>query len=95
MSSVQIDGGSNLSIKIHWSQRVVYCNGQFSLNVPFTFPDFVTPAGKKIPKREKIQMNIDAVAGSELLCKSISHPLKVHILLDLFIFNGTIPPVEI
>ncbi|RDX69847.1 Inter alpha-trypsin inhibitor, heavy chain 4 [Mucuna pruriens] len=72
----QIDGGSNLSIKVRWSQKIVYSNGQFSLNVPFTFPDFVNPAGKKISKREKIQINLDAVAGGELLCKTISHPLK-------------------
>lgn len=83
----QIDGGSNLSIKIHWSQKVVYCNGEFSLDVPFTFPDFVTPAGKRMSKREKIQLNVDAIAGSELLCKTISHPLKVHICSDFHIWD--------
>ncbi|KAK7265454.1 hypothetical protein RJT34_33074 [Clitoria ternatea] len=76
MTIPQIDGGSNLSIKIRWSQKLGCFNGQFSLNVPFTFPDFVNPASKKIPKREKIQMNVDSVAGRELLCKTISHPLK-------------------
>ncbi|CAJ1940539.1 unnamed protein product [Sphenostylis stenocarpa] len=72
----QIDGGSNLSIKVRWSQKIVYSNGQFSLNVPFNFPDFVNPAGKKIPKREKIRINLDTVTGGELLCKTISHPMK-------------------
>ncbi|XP_027329902.1 inter-alpha-trypsin inhibitor heavy chain H3 isoform X1 [Abrus precatorius] len=72
----QIDGGSNLSIKVCWSQKIVYSNGQFSLNVPFTFPDFVNPAAKKIPKREKIKINVGAVAGSEILCKTVSHPMK-------------------
>ncbi|KAJ1418805.1 von Willebrand factor, type A, partial [Sesbania bispinosa] len=72
----QIDGGSNLSIKIHWYQKLEYCNGQYSLNVPFSFPDFVNPAAKRMSKKEKIQVNVDAVAGSELLCKTISHPLK-------------------
>ncbi|TKY54408.1 Inter alpha-trypsin inhibitor, heavy chain 4 [Spatholobus suberectus] len=72
----QIDGGSKLSIRVRWSQKIVYSNGQFSLNVPFAFPDFVNPAGKKISKREKIQINVDAVTGGELLCKTISHPLK-------------------
>ncbi|KAL2960622.1 hypothetical protein AAZX31_17G046900 [Glycine max] len=72
----QIDGGSNLSIKVRWSQKIVFSKGQFSLNVPFTFPDFVNPAGKKISKREKIQINVDAVTGGELLCKTLSHPLK-------------------
>ncbi|KHN07890.1 von Willebrand factor A domain-containing protein [Glycine soja] len=72
----QVDGGSNLSIKVRWSQKIVYSKGQFSLNVPFTFPDFVNPAGKRISKREKIQINVDAVTGVELLCRTISHPLK-------------------
>ncbi|XP_057420076.1 uncharacterized protein LOC130714201 isoform X2 [Lotus japonicus] len=72
----QIDGGTNLSIKIQWSQKIVNCNGELTLNVPFTFPEFVTPAGKKMSKKEKIQINVEAVAGSELLCRTMSHPLK-------------------
>ncbi|KAJ7956002.1 inter-alpha-trypsin inhibitor heavy chain-related [Quillaja saponaria] len=72
----EIDGGSNLSVKISWYQKLLYSNGQFSLNVPFTFPEFVTPAGKKILKKEKIQVNVNAGEGTELLCKTISHPLK-------------------
>ncbi|KAJ7979225.1 inter-alpha-trypsin inhibitor heavy chain-related [Quillaja saponaria] len=76
LSIPQIDGGSNLSIKISWSQKILYSNGQFSLNVPFIFPESVTPAGKKISKNEKIQINVNAGDGTELLCKTISHPLK-------------------
>ncbi|OIW18758.1 hypothetical protein TanjilG_13510 [Lupinus angustifolius] len=72
----KIDGGSILSIKMRWSQKIVYLDGQFSLNVPFTFPDFVNPAAKTVSKREKIQINVNAIAGSELLCKKMSHPLK-------------------
>ncbi|XP_028782772.1 inter alpha-trypsin inhibitor, heavy chain 4-like isoform X2 [Neltuma alba] len=72
----EIDGGSNLSIKISWSQKLLYGNDQFSLIVPFAFPAFVKPAGKRIPKREKIQINVNAGVGSELLCQTISHPLK-------------------
>ncbi|CAL0320252.1 unnamed protein product [Lupinus luteus] len=72
----QIDGGSNLSVKITWSQKVLYYDDTFSLNVPFTFPDFVNPAGKRMLRKEKIQIDVNADAGSELLCKAISHPLK-------------------
>ncbi|XP_012573394.1 uncharacterized protein [Cicer arietinum] len=72
----QIDGGTNLSVKIHWSQKVEYSNGEFSLNVPFSFPDFVNPAGKRMSKKEKIRMNVDVVAGSELLIKTTSHHLQ-------------------
>ncbi|XP_027338364.1 von Willebrand factor A domain-containing protein DDB_G0286969-like [Abrus precatorius] len=72
----QIHGGSNLSVKIRWSQKILYCNDEFSLNVPFTFPDFVNPVGKKMSKKEKIQVNGDTITGSELLSKTSSHPLK-------------------
>ncbi|KAK7328766.1 hypothetical protein VNO77_22885 [Canavalia gladiata] len=72
----QIDGGSKLSVKISWSQKILYSNDMFSLNVPFTFPNYVNPVGNKMAKKEKIQVNVNTVTGSELLCKEISHPLK-------------------
>ncbi|KAF7837543.1 inter alpha-trypsin inhibitor, heavy chain 4-like isoform X1 [Senna tora] len=73
----EISGGSNLSIKISWSQKLLYFNDEFSLNVPFTFSNYVNPAGKKIPKREKVQINVNAGVESELFCNKTSHPLKV------------------
>uniref|UniRef100_A0A2N9I5N7 VWFA domain-containing protein n=1 Tax=Fagus sylvatica TaxID=28930 RepID=A0A2N9I5N7_FAGSY len=73
----QVDGGSNLSINISWSQKLVYCDGEFLLNVPFTFPEYVTPLVKKLSKKEKIQLNVIAGTGTQVLCKKISHPLKV------------------
>ncbi|KAK7411845.1 hypothetical protein VNO78_03288 [Psophocarpus tetragonolobus] len=72
----QIDGGSNLSVKISWYQKILYSNDEFCLNVPFTFPDYVNPVGKRMPKKEKIEINVNAISGSELLCKTMSHPLK-------------------
>ncbi|GAB2246985.1 hypothetical protein Droror1_Dr00006867 [Drosera rotundifolia] len=71
-----VDGGTNLSIKFHWLQNLSYYNGEFIVTVPFTFPEFVVPAGKKIPKREKILLSINAGEGSEVVCKTTSHPLK-------------------
>ncbi|KAL9252644.1 Inter-alpha-trypsin inhibitor heavy chain H2-like protein [Drosera capensis] len=71
-----VDGGTNLSIKFHWSQKLSYYNGEFIISVPFIFPEFVVPAGKKIPKREKILLSINAGEGSEVVCKTTSHPLK-------------------
>lgn len=73
----QIDGGTNLSVKLRWSQKLLYNDGQFTLNIPFSFPEYVTPAGKKISKREKIQLNVNSGSGTEVLCKTTSHPLKV------------------
>ncbi|XP_057967864.1 uncharacterized protein LOC131157597 isoform X2 [Malania oleifera] len=72
----QVDGGSNLSIKASWSQKLLYCNQQFSLEIPFSFPEYVTPAGKRISKKEKIQLNVNSGIGTEVLCRATSHPLK-------------------
>lgn len=72
----QVDGGTNLSIKISWSQKLLYHDGEFSLGVPFSFPEYVTPASKKIPKREKIQLTVHPCDGTEVLCRTVSHPLK-------------------
>ncbi|KAK4355745.1 hypothetical protein RND71_024716 [Anisodus tanguticus] len=72
----QVDGGTNISVTIRWSQKLLYCNGQLTLDVPFSFPDFVTPAGKKISKKEKIQLNVNSGPGTEVMCKTTSHPLK-------------------
>ncbi|KAF5743034.1 hypothetical protein HS088_TW09G01096 [Tripterygium wilfordii] len=72
----QVDGGSNLSIRLSWSQKLSYSDGQFSLNVPFSFPEHVTPAVKKLAKREKIQLNVNSGIGTQISCKMSSHPLK-------------------
>ncbi|XP_043720321.1 uncharacterized protein LOC122667907 isoform X1 [Telopea speciosissima] len=72
----EIDGGSNLSIKVSWSQKILYSDGQFSLNIPFSFPEYVTPTGNIISKIEKIQLNVNYGTETEILCKTTSHPLK-------------------
>ncbi|CAN7098898.1 hypothetical protein HID58_021901 [Brassica napus] len=72
----QVDGGTNLSIKMSWSQKLTYNEGEFFLDIPFHFPEYVTPAVKKISKREKIYLSVNAGTGTEVLCKGCSHPLK-------------------
>ncbi|KAJ4831681.1 hypothetical protein Tsubulata_042309, partial [Turnera subulata] len=72
----QVDGGATLSIKVSWSQKLTYHEGQFCLNVPFKFPAVVNPVGKKISKRERILLNVNSGIGREILCKSTSHALK-------------------
>jgi len=76
-SCFQVDGGTNLSIKMTWSQKLTYNQGQFFLDIPFNFPEYVTPAVKKISKREKIYLSVNAGTGTEVLCKGCSHQLKV------------------
>lgn len=78
----QIDGGSNLTIKVRWSQKLLYQDGQYTLTIPYSFPEFVTPAGKKMAKKERIKINVNAGPGTEILCKTISHPLKVQVYKD-------------
>ncbi|KAE9595886.1 putative von Willebrand factor, type A [Lupinus albus] len=72
----QFRGGSIFSIKIRWSQKILFHNGQFSLSVPFSFPSYVTPVGKRISKKEKIILEVNSGAATEVLCKTTSHPLK-------------------
>nr|KJB07323.1 hypothetical protein B456_001G016000 [Gossypium raimondii] len=72
----QVDGGTNISIKLRWSQKLLYNDGQFTLTVPFSFPEYVTPAVRKISKKEKIQLNVNSGIVTGILCKATSHPLK-------------------
>ncbi|KAJ6354393.1 hypothetical protein OIU76_027254 [Salix suchowensis] len=72
----KVDGGSTLSIKVSWMQKLLYHNGEFSLIVPFSFPDYVTPHVKKLPRKEKIQLNVNSGTGTEIVCKTTSHLLK-------------------
>ncbi|KAK1281224.1 hypothetical protein QJS04_geneDACA004889 [Acorus gramineus] len=72
----QVDGGSIISIKVSWSQQLLYADGQFTISIPFSFPEYVAPFGKRFPKREKIQLNINTGLGKEVLCETTSHPLK-------------------
>lgn len=55
----------------------MYHDGQVTLNIPFTFPEYVTPAAKKFAKREKIELYVNAGSETEILCRTTSHPLKV------------------
>ncbi|XP_038878512.1 uncharacterized protein LOC120070725 [Benincasa hispida] len=73
----QVDGGTTLSITMSWSQKLLYnSSGNLSLNVPFTFPEYVIPAGKKMSKKEKIALTVNVGSAAEVLCKTTSHPLK-------------------
>ncbi|KAK9131454.1 hypothetical protein Sjap_011941 [Stephania japonica] len=72
----QVEGGANISVKVRWSQKLLYNAGQFSLCVPFSFPEFVNPAAKVVSQTEKIELNINSGTSKELLCKNTSHPLK-------------------
>ncbi|XP_023530597.1 uncharacterized protein LOC111793097 [Cucurbita pepo subsp. pepo] len=72
----QIDGGTTLSITMRWSQKLSYREGNLTLDVPFTFPEYVIPAGKKMSKKEKIALNVNVGSAAEVLCRTTSHPLK-------------------
>lgn len=45
----------------------MYRDGEFTLNIPFKFPEYVVPAGKKIPKHEKILLNVKSGTGIDIL----------------------------
>lgn len=92
MNLLQVDGGSNLSFKVKWSQKLSYKNGDFKLEVPFSFPEYVTPAGKKLSKKEKIQLNVNIGLGTEVVCKTNSHPLKVYLSSAFILHNLSLFP---
>ncbi|KAI3873071.1 hypothetical protein MKW92_020446 [Papaver armeniacum] len=73
----QVEGGSNISVKINWSQKLSFNSGQFSLTIPFKFPEFVIPPGKRDSRLEKITLNVDSGAGAEVLGLKATHPLKI------------------
>jgi len=97
-----VGGGSKLLVKARWSQKLLYNEGYFVLNLPFSFPVYVIPAGK-ISKREKIQLSINTGVRKEVVCRTATHPLKVslacpkpslfswHVLLNTIVgkFLGT------
>ncbi|KAJ0988484.1 hypothetical protein J5N97_006840 [Dioscorea zingiberensis] len=71
-----VGGGSEIYLKVCWSQKLSYVDGQFSVTIPFKFPEYVTPVTKILPKREKILFNVNIAADKEVLCQNTSHPLK-------------------
>lgn len=72
----QVEGGSKISIKVSWSQKLLFQQGRFSLSVPFTFPPYVIPAGKRVSKREKILLKVNSCVGSDISWQCTSHSIK-------------------
>lgn len=73
---LKVEGGSNISMRVRWSQKLQYEDGKFCLNVPFSFPSYINPVGRKFKKREKMFLYVNPGTGTEILCKTCSHPLK-------------------
>ncbi|XP_026447078.1 inter-alpha-trypsin inhibitor heavy chain H4-like isoform X2 [Papaver somniferum] len=73
----QVEGGSNILVKINWSQKLSFNSGQFSLSIPFKFPEFVIPPGKGDSKIDKIMLNVESGTGAEVLGLKASYPLKI------------------
>lgn len=72
----EVSGGSDISLTVRWSQKLFYKDGQFSITVPFSFPEYVTPFAKIFAKMEKIQLNVNSGFGKEVLLQNTSHGLK-------------------
>uniref|UniRef100_A0A0D9VV52 VWFA domain-containing protein n=1 Tax=Leersia perrieri TaxID=77586 RepID=A0A0D9VV52_9ORYZ len=74
----QVGGGEDIFATIRWSQKLLYDNGQFSVDIPFQFPQYVNPLPKVFMKKEKIQLTLNSGVSKEVLLKGTSHPLKVY-----------------
>ncbi|KAF0922327.1 hypothetical protein E2562_031819 [Oryza meyeriana var. granulata] len=72
----QVGGGEDIFATIRWSQKLLYDNGQFSVDIPFQFPQYVNPLPKVFMKKEKIQLTLNSGVSKEVLLKGSSHPLK-------------------
>nr|XP_034571989.1 inter alpha-trypsin inhibitor, heavy chain 4 isoform X2 [Setaria viridis] len=72
----EVGGGEDIFATIRWSQKLLYSNGQFSVEVPFCFPQFVNPLPKVFMKKEKIQLTINCGVSKEVILQGTSHPLK-------------------
>ncbi|CAD5193416.1 unnamed protein product [Musa acuminata subsp. malaccensis] len=72
----QVNGGADISIRIRWSQKLIYKDGQFFVTVPFNFPKYITPFAKIFLKKEKIYLNVNPGTGKEIMLHTTSHPLK-------------------
>ncbi|XP_020587366.1 uncharacterized protein LOC110029423 [Phalaenopsis equestris] len=72
----QVDGGCDISLSVRWSQKLLFKDGDFSISIPFNFPEFVTPLAKIIAKREKILLNVNTCNENEVIVKKASHALK-------------------
>ncbi|CAL9071017.1 unnamed protein product [Musa textilis] len=81
----QVNGGVDISIRVRWSQKFIYKDGQFSVTVPFKFPKYITPFAKIFLKKEKIYLNVNPGIGKEIMLHTTSHPLKV-IICGILVF---------
>ncbi|XP_071715123.1 uncharacterized protein [Rutidosis leptorrhynchoides] len=73
----QVEGGSMIHVKVRWSQKLLYQGDhEFCLNVPFTFPNYVSSSDKTITKRQKVLLNVNSGTECNVTCKFASHPLK-------------------
>ncbi|WOL03906.1 inter-alpha-trypsin inhibitor heavy chain H3-like [Canna indica] len=72
----QVNGGSDISVRLRWSQKLIYSEGHFIVTIPFNFPEYITPFGKIFLKREKIHLNINTGIEKEVMVQKTSHPLK-------------------
>ncbi|THU44622.1 hypothetical protein C4D60_Mb02t09320 [Musa balbisiana] len=72
----QVNGGVDISIRVRWSQKLIYKDGQFFVTVPFNFPKYITPFAKIFLKKEKIYLNVNPGTGKEIMLHTTSHPLK-------------------
>jgi hypothetical protein len=74
---IKVVGGEDIFATIRWSQKLLYDNGQFSVDIPFQFPQYVNPLPKLFTKKEKIQLIVNSGVSKEVLLQGTSHPLKV------------------
>ncbi|KAK8941398.1 hypothetical protein KSP39_PZI010121 [Platanthera zijinensis] len=72
----QVDGGCDISLEVSWSQKLLHEDGHLSIKIPFTFPEYVAPFAKIVPKREIIELNVNTGTEKEVIIQKSTHALK-------------------
>ncbi|KAE8654634.1 hypothetical protein F3Y22_tig00117048pilonHSYRG01214 [Hibiscus syriacus] len=69
-------GGTNIGIKLRWSQNLSFNEGEFSLTVPFSFPEYVAPVvgGTNIGIKLRWSQNLSFNEGEFSLTVPFSFP---------------------
>lgn len=82
-----------ISLKVSWVQNMLYKDDEFTIKIPFKFPEFVNPV-KNVARKEKIKLCLNTGTAMEVICKATSHALKVisksmaEVFLFVFFFDN-------
>jgi len=76
-TSFQVEGGSNLKLKITWFQPMTFAEGLYSLRVPFVFPETILPLSTELAAVTKVKCTINTGTNDPVEVGTFGNPMKV------------------